>query len=223
MGSKSLARRLKGTPADQGFSFPPEWYPHRGTLISWPRPEGISFPDRHHEAIEDIAGLIRVLVTREEVHLNVPNGNYERIVAALLSAMLPHATKHRLGVVCGSGLGCWMNSGNLLSPDISFIAKSRLAVTAAEKEKYLRGAPDLVVEVLSPWDRSARLQEKLPDYFSSGARLIWVLDPAEKTVLVYRTPEPDRLLRVTDTLEGEDVLPGFRLPLAELFAELSFE
>ena len=158
-----------------------------------------------------------------EIIMSPAGYRHERIVAVLLSAMLPHATNHRLGVVCGSGLGCWMNSGNLLSPDISFIAKSRLAVTAVEKEKYLRGAPDLVVEVLSPWDRSARLQEKLPDYFSSGARLIWVLDPAEKTVLVYRTPEPDRLLRVTDTLEGEDVLPGFRLPLAELFAELSFE
>ncbi|MSO60754.1 MAG: agmatine deiminase family protein [Acidobacteria bacterium] len=81
-----MARRLKGTPADHGFSFPPEWYPHRGTLISWPRPEGISFPDRYHEAIEDITGLIRVLVTREEVHLNVPNANYERIVRAFLRA-----------------------------------------------------------------------------------------------------------------------------------------
>ncbi len=80
------ARTLKGTPADHGFSFPAEWHPHRGTLISWPRPEGISFPDRYHEAIEDIAGLIRVLVTREEVHLNVPNANYERIVRAFLSA-----------------------------------------------------------------------------------------------------------------------------------------
>jgi len=87
----SLARKApkapsapKGTPADHGFSFPPEWHPHRGTLISWPRPEGISFPDRHHEAIEDIAGLIRVLVTREEVHLNVPNGNYERLVREFL-------------------------------------------------------------------------------------------------------------------------------------------
>jgi len=77
-------RVLKGTPADHGFSFPAEWHPHRGTLISWPRPEGISFPDRHHEAIEDIAGLIRVLVTREEVHLNVPNSNYERIVRGFL-------------------------------------------------------------------------------------------------------------------------------------------
>ena len=76
----------KGTPADHGFSFPAEWFPHRGTLISWPRPEGISFPDRHHEAIEDIAGLIRVLVTREEVHLNVPNGNYERLVRKFLHA-----------------------------------------------------------------------------------------------------------------------------------------
>jgi agmatine deiminase len=81
-----MARALTGTPADRGFSFPAEWAPHRGTLISWPRPEGISFPERYHEAIEDIAGLIRVLVTREEVHLNVPNANYERIVRTFLAA-----------------------------------------------------------------------------------------------------------------------------------------
>lgn len=74
----------KGTPADHGFSFPAEWYPRRGTWISWPRPEGISFPGRYHEAIEDIAGLIRTLVACEEVHLNVPNGNYERLVRNFL-------------------------------------------------------------------------------------------------------------------------------------------
>jgi len=77
---------LTGTPADHGFSFPAEWVPHRGTWISWPRPEGISFPGKYHEAIEDIAGLIRVLVAREEVHLNVPNDNYERIVREFLRA-----------------------------------------------------------------------------------------------------------------------------------------
>ena len=75
---------LKGTPAQHGFSFPAEWAPRRGTWISWPRPEGISFPGKYHEAIEDIAGLIRVLVAREEVHLNVPNDNYERIVRGFL-------------------------------------------------------------------------------------------------------------------------------------------
>jgi agmatine deiminase len=80
------ARVLHGTPAQHRFSFPPEWHPHRATWISWPRPEGISFPGRYHEAIEDIAGLIRVLVQREEVHLNVPNDNYERIVREFLGA-----------------------------------------------------------------------------------------------------------------------------------------
>lgn len=84
MGTDLRLRRFKGTPADHGFSFPAEWFPHRGTWISWPRPEGISFPDRHHEAIEDIAGLIRVIVACEEVHLNVPNGNYERLVREFL-------------------------------------------------------------------------------------------------------------------------------------------
>ena len=77
---------MRRTPAALGYSFPPEWYPHRGTWISWPRPEGISFPGKYHEAIEDIAGLIRVLVQREQVHLNVPNDNYERIVRDFLGS-----------------------------------------------------------------------------------------------------------------------------------------
>ena len=81
-----MARTLKGTPREHGFSFPPEWHPRRGTWISWPRPEGISFPGKYHEAIEDIAGLIRVLVQREEVHLNVPNENYRHLVTSFLKA-----------------------------------------------------------------------------------------------------------------------------------------
>jgi agmatine deiminase len=80
------ARVLNGTPARHGFAFPPEWHPHRGTWISWPRPEGISFPGKYNEAIEDIAGLITVLATLEEVHLNVPNDNYQRIVTDFLKA-----------------------------------------------------------------------------------------------------------------------------------------
>jgi agmatine deiminase len=77
---------LKGTPAENGFSFPPEWYPHRGTWISWPRPEGISFPGRYNEAIDDIAGLIRILVEHEDVHLNVQNDNYRRLVTDFLKS-----------------------------------------------------------------------------------------------------------------------------------------
>lgn len=80
-----MARKaLSGTPADHGFSFPPEWHPHRGTWISWPRPEGISFPDRYHEAIHNIAGVILAITPRERVHINVPNDNYERLVREFL-------------------------------------------------------------------------------------------------------------------------------------------
>jgi hypothetical protein len=78
------AQTYQGTPKSHGFSFPAEWHPRRGTWISWPRPEGISFPGKYHEAIEDIAGLIRVLAVREEVHLNVPNENYKRLVAVVV-------------------------------------------------------------------------------------------------------------------------------------------
>jgi agmatine deiminase len=73
-----------GTPAAHGFSFPPEWHRHAGTWISWPRPEGISFPGRYHEAIENIAGVVRIVSARERVHLNVPNANYERLVREFL-------------------------------------------------------------------------------------------------------------------------------------------
>ncbi|MEW6322801.1 MAG: agmatine deiminase family protein [Acidobacteriota bacterium] len=81
-----MIRRLTGTPASHGFSFPPEWRRHRATWISWPRPEGISFPDRYHESIVDVLRVIGAIAAFEPVHLNVPNGNYERLVRALVGA-----------------------------------------------------------------------------------------------------------------------------------------
>src|SRR5215212_331697 len=77
---------LDQTPAQLGYTFPAEWEPHRGTWFSWPRPEGISFPDKYHTVPENLARIFREIAPREEVHVNVPNGNYERIVRAQLKA-----------------------------------------------------------------------------------------------------------------------------------------
>lgn len=77
-------KTLEKTPAELGYSFPPEWAPHRATWFSWPRPEGISFPDKYHTVPENLARIFREIAKREEVHVNVPNGNYERIVKAQL-------------------------------------------------------------------------------------------------------------------------------------------
>jgi agmatine deiminase len=78
-------RVLEGTPADHGFSFPAEWTRHAATWISWPRPEGISFPGRYQECIDNIVEVIRVIAQYERVNLNVPNIDYEAIVRARLA------------------------------------------------------------------------------------------------------------------------------------------
>jgi agmatine deiminase len=77
---------LRGTPAEHGYTFPAEWAPHAGTWLSWPRPEGISFPGFYHRAIRDVAGVIGAIAAVERVHLNVPNANYERLVRETLRA-----------------------------------------------------------------------------------------------------------------------------------------
>jgi len=76
-----MARVLKGTPASLGYSFPPEWHPHRATWFSWPRPEGISFPRKYETVPANMAAIIREIAPRERVEINVPNENYQVIVS----------------------------------------------------------------------------------------------------------------------------------------------
>lgn len=82
---KSAPKVLPGTPAQHGFTFPPEWAPHSATWFSWPRPEGISFPGRYHTVPKAMAAIIGAIAPREHVHINVPNENYERIVREQLA------------------------------------------------------------------------------------------------------------------------------------------
>jgi agmatine deiminase len=77
---------LNQTPASLGYYFPPEWHPHAATWFSWPRPEGISFPDKYHTVPENLARIIREIAPRERVEINVPNGNWEHIVRQQLKS-----------------------------------------------------------------------------------------------------------------------------------------
>ena len=158
-----------------------------------------------------------------EIIMSPAGSEHGRISFLVAAAIDRHASPHGLGVVFDSSTGFRLTPDELLSPDAAFVGKARLAGQKRLPRGFFPGAPDLVVEVLSPSDTSERMHEKLSRYFAHGTRLAWVINPAERNALVYRAPEADRLLRVTDALDGEDVLPGFRLPLAELFAELSFE
>lgn len=76
----SPRHRVTASPRHLGFSFPAEWERHEGTWFSWPRPEGISFPGKYHTIPENLARIFHEIAKRENVHINVPNENYERIV-----------------------------------------------------------------------------------------------------------------------------------------------
>src|SRR5438477_79748 len=79
-------RVLDKTPASLGYSFPPEWHPHAATWFSWPRPEGISFPGKYEPVPANLAAIMRQIVPRERVEINVPNANWETIVRKELLA-----------------------------------------------------------------------------------------------------------------------------------------
>ena len=148
---------------------------------------------------------------------------HEYIGVRLIFALEKFLRLHKLGVVLGSSLGCWMENRDFLSPDVSFVAKERLKGQKQPMVGFFDGAPDLAVEVLSPSERDRVRYDKLIDYFSNGSRLVWVIKPKEKVVLVYHSPQVYELLREGDVISGENVIPGFTLPVSELFAELNFD
>src|SRR5436190_8154846 len=78
--SASGLKILKQSPAALGYAFPPEWHRHKATWFSWPRPEGISFPSKYHTVPESLGRIMCEIQSRELVHINVPNVNYEHIV-----------------------------------------------------------------------------------------------------------------------------------------------
>ncbi len=100
-------------------------------------------------------------------------------------------------------------------PDIMYVAREHLTA-----EPYHRAAPDLVVEIVSPDQDAVRFAAKLTFYLLYGVRLVWVVDPERRTVTVFAPGRESRTLTAGDILDGEDVLPGFRLSLDDLFSQI---
>jgi Uma2 family endonuclease len=95
------------------------------------------------------------------------------------------------------------------------VAKGRFDQDRAP-EGFSDVVPDLAVEVLSPEDRPRQVFDKIGEYIQAGVRLVWVVDPRQRSAAVYRSLTDMRTLGLADSLEGEDVLPGFRCGLAEI-------
>jgi Uma2 family endonuclease len=145
-----------------------------------------------------------------------PVGWAEAIIAANLIAFLnSYVLSKGLGAVSGADSTLRMASGRVRLPDVAFVSNERMPRTLQPIPTL---APDLAVEVLSESNTPAEIDQKLREYFQSGTRLVWVIDPQPRTVAVYHAPgEPTRVLPMSDSIEGEQVVPGFTLPVADLF------
>lgn len=102
-------------------------------------------------------------------------------------------------------------------PDLSFISQDRLDGSDYPIRKYRRTAPDLAVEIVSPWNRSRDITSKVRDYLRAGTRVVWVVDPAVRTVTVHGQESLARVYRSGDELDGGEVLPGFRVQVSRVF------
>jgi Uma2 family endonuclease len=133
------------------------------------------------------------------------------------SHIFNHVRQHGLGEAwVETGVVLWRNPDRCVGPDVSFIAQDRLPPKVSP-EGYLETIPDLVVEIRSKNDKKAFLKRKVDDYLKAGVRLVWVVEPEARRVTEYRPDTPARTVESTESLSGGDILPGFRLALADLF------
>ena len=149
-----------------------------------------------------------------------PAGLYESVLAGIMLQLIGAFVRpRRLGIVAGEQGMMRVQPGRLRMPDVSFTSWARLPATYPA-DPAPRVSPDLAVEVLSPSNTTAEMDRKRAEYLAGGTRLVWVVDPPTQTVAVY-TPaaaEP-AVYGVGDTVDGGDVLSGFTMSVADLFAE----
>lgn len=105
----------------------------------------------------------------------------------------------------------------VLAPDVSFVRQERVDAVG-DGDGFFPGPPDLAIEVISPSDRYTEVEAKVEEWFNAGTLMVVVVNPRNRTVRVYRSLADSDLLTETDTLDGGDVVPGWRLPVADIFA-----
>lgn len=140
-----------------------------------------------------------------------------RPLANLFYALFGFVRPRQLGEVLMPDTGVVLSENPLVVrvPDTGFIRIDRLR--DVDDMGYFRVVPDLIVEVVSPSDRAGAVIAKALLWLDAGATIVWSVDPESETVTIFKAGQTPRILTIDDTLDGGDALPGFELPLVELF------
>jgi Uma2 family endonuclease len=159
------------------------------------------------------------LIDGEPVEMT-PSADESSSVGATIITLLGSFVRPRgLGRLYGAdgGFVLFPDRPMVRVPDAAFVRAERMPEGQARKS-FPRLAPDLVVEVLLPSDRASEVVAKLEVYQEAGVPLIWLVDPEKTTITVIASGKSTKVLQAGDTLDGDDVLPGFSVPVAEIFA-----
>jgi Uma2 family endonuclease len=148
-------------------------------------------------------------------------GYEESCLAIELARLLANYVKaHDLGRVSGEGGMMRLFPGLVRIPDVAFAQWSKFPDRHRARKAVPDLVPDLAVEILSEGNTPQEMSRKLDDYFESGVRLVWFVDLRQRTLEVFTARESSTVLHAQETLTGGDVVPGFVLPLQELFADV---
>jgi Uma2 family endonuclease len=141
-----------------------------------------------------------------------------RITINITTPLDQHVRGHDLGVVCAAETGFKLasNPDVVRAPDVAFVRRER-AEEVGDVEGYWPGAPDLAVEVISPGDTYAEVQEKVFDWLEAGTKMVILVMPRKRAVTVYRSLTDIIMLTEHDMLDGGGVVPGWKIPVRELF------
>jgi len=196
-----VVRELGDIPLDRIL-----WHPFPGTATER---DVIACADGHPKRLVEL--IDGILVEK-------PMGQREGFLAAtLITFLMNYVRPRRLGVVGAPDTLLRIKPGQHRLPDVSFTAWATLPSADAHLQRVGRYTPDLAVEILSEGNTRGEIDRKRREYFAAGTALVWIVDPDARTVAVYTDPLTYTVLTAADTLDGGAVLPGFALPLADLF------
>ena len=159
------------------------------------------------------------LIDGRIVRMSPTGGEQGTIEVALTARLHSWVSERRIGWVLGGEVGIYTrrNPDRVRGADAAFVSRKRLPTRPGRK--FLDVAPELVVEVLSPDDRWQDVRHKIEEYFGIGVERVWVVEPENRAILVYRSADESERLKEGDALEGYGALEGFRLSVADLFGD----
>ena len=162
---------------------------------------------------------VRGELIRGELSETMPAGlRHGKIITKLIARLGSFIEPRKLGALVGSDSGVWLerDPDTVREPDIAFFSAEKIPLDA-DIPGYAEEVPELVVEVVSPSDRRAAINDKALMWLRYGARLVWVVRPDARAVDVHREGSPVVALGESDALDGMDVLPGFSCAVRDFF------